>query len=36
MSTTKYYPPLSEVVNVNDLPDALGFLKGGIESVGFP
>ncbi|PTX62348.1 hypothetical protein C8N46_103448 [Kordia periserrulae] len=32
MPITKYYPPLSDVVSVDDLPDVLSFIKDGIQS----
>lgn len=31
MSQTKYYPALSDIVTINDLPEALNFLEEGIQ-----
>lgn len=31
MPVTKYYPPLSDVVSIDDLPDVLSFIKDGIQ-----
>ncbi|MBS3737387.1 MAG: hypothetical protein KGY51_00110 [Psychroflexus sp.] len=33
MSPLKYYPPLSDVVSAQDLPDILSFIKEGIQSI---
>ena len=33
MVTTRYYPPLSDIANEEDLPEILGFIKDGIESL---
>lgn len=33
MPVNKYYPPLSDVVQVNDLPEILGFVKNGIQEL---
>ena len=29
----RYYPTLSTVVSIDDLPDILGFIKDGVESL---
>lgn len=33
MPTNQYYPTLSTVISLNDLPDYLGFIKEGIQSI---
>jgi len=33
MAVNKYYPPLSDVVRVEDLPEILGFIKDGVQEL---
>lgn len=33
MSQPRYYPSLSDIVTINDIPDSLSFIKDGIQEL---